>query len=191
MCSFSSTGKTKRFQLPFMSDLMPSSWNGVLPEENAFLQTQLSGGEGTLSSNPNQMTSPETSLTGQDQFISPQAMPVVPNEMFDDAVNRDQLSSKNLAFLQGQYNSPHNPQSVDKVDYFEPNESQETPPYLDSTYADTGPSKEDLKRIQPLLDSENDIANAIIKDTWREGRPNLRYFFGGERGYIRNLKVKC
>ena len=148
---------------------MPSTWNGASPQENAFLQTQLSGGEGTFSSNPNQMTPPETSLTGQNQFISQQAMPIVPNEMFDDAVNRDQLSSTNLAFLQGQYNS-HKPQSVNKVDYFEPDESQETPPYLGSPFADTGPSKEDLKRIQPLLDSENDIANAIIKDSWKEGR---------------------
>ena len=152
---------------------MPSSWIGALPQEKEYSQTQLPDGESALSISPNPMTPTDTSLTGQNQFSSQPTMPIIPNEMFEDATNRDQLSSTSLAFLQGQYNS-HNRQSSDKVDYFEPNDSQEAQPFLDSTYADTGPSKEDLKKIQPLLESENDIANAIIKDTWKEGERDCR-----------------
>lgn len=103
-----------------------------------------------------------------------QTLPIVPNEMYEDvAQHRDQLSPNGLTFqfLQGMYSS-HNPKSLaNKMEYYEPNDGeQEAQPFLDSTYADTGPSKEDLKKIQPLLDHENDIADAIIKDTWKEGK---------------------
>lgn len=148
---------------------MPSQWNGALPRENVFSsQTQLPDGDRALSLNPNEISSPGVGSEDQNQFASPQTMPIVPNEMFEDSANHDQLSSTKLAFLQGQYNA-HKIQAADKVDYFEPNYSEGTPPFLDSTYAGTGPSKEDLKGIQPILDNENDIADAIIKDSWREG----------------------
>ena len=132
-------------------------------------------GENTLSLSPNSMTSADTSFAGQNQFMSLSPMqPNNPNEMLDDATNRDQLGSNRLSFLQEQYNSP-NQQSPEKVEYFEPNETESpaTPPYLDSTYADTGPSKDDLKKIQPLLESESYITNAIIKDAWKQGKPLL------------------
>lgn len=116
--------------------------------------------------------SPEGSFTAQqNQLMSSPAVPIATNEMFDDATNRDQLTSTSLSFLQSQYETHNSPSSANKVDYFEPNESQETPPYLDSKqFADNGPTKEDLKTIQPLLESENDIAKAIIKDSWSQGK---------------------
>lgn len=106
----------------------------------------------------------------QNPFMSSRTVPIATNEMFDDATNRDKLSSTGLSMIEGQFESHNSPSPAEKVEYFEPNESQETPPYLDSKqFADNGPSKEDLKTIQPLLDSENDITNAIIKDSWSEG----------------------
>lgn len=110
--------------------------------------------------------------------MSSPAVPIATNEMFDDAANRDQLSSTSLSFLQGQFESHNSPSPANKVEYFEPNDSQETPPYLDSKqFADNGPTREDLKTIQPLLDSENDITNAIIKDSWTEGKLHVRHGF--------------
>ena len=103
-------------------------------------------------------------------FTSPPTVPIATTETFDDPTNRDQLSSTSLSFLQGQFQSRNSRPSGEKVDYFEPNDSQETSPYLDSKqFADNGPTREDLKTIQPLLDNENDITNAIIKDTWSQG----------------------
>ena len=120
--------------------------------------------------------SPEASMFAgqQSSVISSPTVPIATNEMFEDATNRDQLSSTSLSFLQGQFQSRNSPPAgAEKVEYFEPNESQETPPYLDSKqFADNGPTREDLKTIQPLLDSENDITNAIIKDTWSQGMSN-------------------
>ena len=152
---------------------MSSPWNGGIPQEQTFPQGQVSVGDSTLSFSPNPMSSPDTSFTGQNQFVSSPTSPDFPNEMFSDASNRDQLSSTSLPLLQGQYNS-HYAQSTEKVaDYFEPNEGQGTPPYLDSTFADTGPSKDDLQKIQPLLESENYLTSAIIKDSWKAGKLQL------------------
>ena len=166
-------GNNKRFQFPFSAanEMPPSQWEGPLPQEPVAPQSPLPFYD-------NQMTqSPEGSFTGQQNPLMPSpAVPIATNEMFDDATNRDQLTSTSLSFLQGQYETHNSPSNADKVDYFEPNESQETPPYLDSKqFADTGPTKEDLKTIQPLLDSENDIANAIIKDSWSEGRSGTSF----------------
>ncbi|XP_068712430.1 uncharacterized protein [Montipora foliosa] len=152
-------GKTKRFQLPFFSDPSPSSWNGELTQENTFSPNQFPAGENAVGFNPNQMT-------------SLQSVPIVPNEIYEDeSQQRDQLHPSSLAFqfLQGMYNSHNSKSFENKVDYFEPNDGeQDAQPYLDSTYADTGPSRDDMKKIQPLLDHENDIANAILMDSWKQ-----------------------
>ena len=106
-------------------------------------------------------------------MTSLQSVPIVPNEIYEDeSQQRDQLHPSSLAFqfLQGMYNSHNSKSFENKVDYFEPNDGeQDAQPYLDSTYADTGPSKDDMKKIQPLLDHENDIANAILMDSWKQG----------------------
>ena len=161
-------GNAKRFQLPFSASnqLTQSQWTGPLPQDD----------QSSRPSRPlfygNQIPqSPEASMFSQQSaLISPSTVPIATNEMFDDARNRDQLNSASLSFLQGQFQSRNSPPPGEKVEYFEPNESQETPPYLDSKqFADNGPTREDLKTIQPLLDSENDITNAIIKDAWSQG----------------------
>ncbi|XP_022790461.1 uncharacterized protein LOC111329957 isoform X2 [Stylophora pistillata] len=159
-------GNNKRYQFPFLAgnEIPQSQWTGQLPQEPVTQQSSLPFYE-------NQMNqSPEGSFTAQqNQLMSSPAVPIATNEMFDDATNRDQLTSTSLSFLQSQYETHNSPSSANKVDYFEPNESQETPPYLDSKqFADNGPTKEDLKTIQPLLESENDIAKAIIKDSWSQ-----------------------
>lgn len=159
-------GKAKRFQLPFSApnQVTQSQWAGPLPQD-------------ALSQRPsvpfygNQIPrSSEASMFGQQMpFTSPPTVPIATNEMFDDPTNRGQLSSTSLSFLQGQFQTRNSRPSGEKVEYFEPNDSQETSPYLDSKqFADNGPTREDLKTIQPLLDSENDITNAIIKDTWSQ-----------------------
>ncbi|XP_078359064.1 uncharacterized protein LOC144643627 isoform X2 [Oculina patagonica] len=159
-------GKTKRFQFPFSTSnqVSPQQWGGQLPQEPVTSQSSMPFYE-------NQMPqSPEASMFGQQNPLMPsQTVPIATNEMFDDATNRDQLSSTSLSMLQGQFASHNSPPTADKVEYFEPNESQETPPYLDSKqFPNNGPTKEDLKAIQPLLESENDITNAIIRDSWSE-----------------------
>lgn len=145
--------------------MSPLQWAGALPQEPVTSPSSLPFYE-------NQMPqSPEVSMMGQQNpRVSSPSVPIATNEMFDDATNRDQLSSTSLSMLQGQYESHNSPSAAEKVEYFEPNESHETSPYLDSKqFADNGPTKEDLKTIQPLLDSENDITNAIIKDAWTQG----------------------
>ena len=157
----------------------PHEWTGLLPQEPPPVRSQsplpFNYGGDQMPFTSNQMPqSSETSLIGgqrQNPLMSSPAVPIATNEMFDDAANRDQLSSTSLSFLQGQFESHNSPSPANKVEYFEPNDSQETPPYLDSKqFADNGPTREDLKTIQPLLDSENDITNAIIKDSWTEGK---------------------
>ena len=164
-------GKTKRYQFPFLAanEIPQSQWTGSLSQEPVAQQSQQS----SLPFYDNQINqSPEGSFTGQqNQLMSSPAVPIATNEMFDDATNRDQLTSTSLSFLQSQYETHNSPSNANKMDYFEPNESQETPPYLDSKqFADNGPTREDLKTIQPLLESENDIAKAIIKDSWSQGK---------------------
>lgn len=163
--------KAKRFELPFTSDPMPQQWNYGLSQGALFGQGQLPDEESAFSLSPNQMLSDDSSFTGQNKVMSSSPEQLnVQNEMLGDVTNRNELGTNSLSIPQGQYNSAV-PQSSEKVEFYEPNEtgSPETPPYLDSPYTDTGPSKEDLQKIEPLLESEKFLANAIIKDTWREG----------------------
>lgn len=174
-------GKAKRFQLPFpaSNQVTQSQWAGPLPQD-------------AVSSRPsmpfygNQIRqSPEASMFGQQiPFTPPPTVPIATNEMYDDPTNRDQLSSTSLSLLQGQFQSRNSRPAGDKVEYFEPNDSQETSPYLDSKqFADNGPTREDLKTIQPLLDNENDITNAIIKDAWSQGMLSNSLPKGGQQNY--------
>ena len=167
--------KTRRYQVPFESSRLTSPWSepfvqrSVSPERTfPLIPSPRTSEQAFTSFAPSGVASQPEQFAGNQQIGSTATtVPIVPNEMFSDTVdNRDEMSPESFSFLDGQLSSGASPNG----EYFDSSYAQDPGVDLNSTEDDSGPTREEMDVIRPFIDSDNKLAQAIINDTWAQGK---------------------